>query len=291
MPPAGHPAEPNGPPPQRSRRELPGGVVAGMVVVGVAVVGFALSGVTGGMEPIRELGTTPADTVNPPDVAPENPPVGEVPENPPVEARPESVPRPSTAVRIDAPAEPASEPVVAGALPLGTKALIGDDYVVAMTAVDLDATELIVAELPTNEPPPAGETYVMVTVDAQFIGDGEGEPYFDLVVGAVDDQQREFYDVDCLPVAPGDMYDRPPLATGGAIVGTFCLTVPIEATASLTFFVAEHGSITATQVWWSANGRAAPEPPSGATWSTTWWVPHSVSSLPRSASASPPGRS
>jgi hypothetical protein len=212
-----------------------------MVVVGVAVVGFALSGVTGGMEPIRELGTTPADTV------PQNPSVGDVTPNPPVDARPESPPLPSTAVRVEVPAEPAGEPVTAEALELGTKALIGDDYVVAMTAVDLDATELIVAELPTNEPPPAGETYVMVTVDAQFIGDGEGEPYFDLVVGAVDDQQREFYDVDCLPVAPGDMFDRPPLATGEAIVGTFCLTVPIEATDSLTFFVAQHGSITDTR--------------------------------------------
>lgn len=91
----------------------------------------------------------------------------------------------------------------------------------------------------------------MVTLDAQFIGEGDGEPYFDLVVGAVDAEQWEFYDVDCLPIAPGDMFGRAPLATGEAVVGTFCLAVPIEATDSLTFFVAEHGSTADTRVWWS----------------------------------------
>ena len=138
------------------------------------------------------------------------------------------------------------------ALPLGTAAPIGERYTVTVTDVDLDATELILAEEPANEPPEPGSTYVMVTLDAVFIGEGQGEPYFDLLVGAVADGEREFDDIDCLALTPDDMFGLPPLASGEGVVGTFCLVVPLDATDSLTFFVEEHESIADTRVWWSA---------------------------------------
>jgi hypothetical protein len=214
-PPQGHPIEPEDARPPRDRRRALVGVLAATAVLGVMLVGFGVFDSSDGTSSV------PSSPVL---VDPTGPPANDT-----------------------ADADPAG-----GSLPLGTAAPVGDRYVVTMTAVDLDATELIVAHDPTNEPPGAGDAYVMVTLDVNFTGVGQGEPYFDLVVGAMDDREREFYDVDCLAVAPGDMFGLAPLATGEGLVGTFCLAVPLAATDSLTFFVAEHGSIANTPVWWSA---------------------------------------
>ncbi|TVR28482.1 MAG: hypothetical protein EA389_00390 [Ilumatobacter sp.] len=140
------------------------------------------------------------------------------------------------------------------ALSLGTAAPVGERYVVTVVDIDLDATDLILAHEPSNEPPDLGDSFVMITLDVVFEGEGEGEPYFDLLVGAVDDGSLQFNDTDCLALVPDDMFGLPPLVSGEGVVGTFCLIVPSDVTDSLVFFVEEHESTADTRVWWSAVG-------------------------------------
>jgi hypothetical protein len=164
-------------------------------------------------------------------------------------------PPPGDAATADPPSAP---------LQLGTAAQVGNRYVVAMTAVDLDATDIIVAEDPSNQPPAVGDTYVMVTLEVEFTGlVGEVEPYFDLLVGAVADDGRQFDDLACVALAPDDMYGAPLIRPGEAVVGTFCLAVPTDITDNLTFFVEENESSADTRVWWSVVEGDRPQDPRG----------------------------
>ncbi len=254
------PHAPDRPPTRGSRRRWLIGAVTAIAVGLVALVGLGAFDDDDGpspssptAEPTTPVGpenevTTPSgEATNDPAV---NPAVPSTASGTDVESTIDadaSAPGPSTPAPVD-PSSPAS-----AALPLGTTAPIGDRYAVAMTAVDLDATELILAEDPSNPTPPPGDTYVMITLDVRFNGlVGEAEPYFDLRVGAVDDAGREFEDVDCVALAPDDMYGLAPLGPGEAATGTFCLVVPAEVTDTLTFFVEENVSSADSRVWWSS---------------------------------------
>lgn len=253
--PHGPPVEPDDtPPPRRRQRALIGGALAGTVVLGMTLVSLGVFDSSDGSTSTEEVSRTPMETESEVATPSGRTPTGAAPE-----------PRPPTTIGIgDEATTPSDEPVsepsspvlvdpTSGSLPLGTAAPVGQRYVVTVTAVDLDATEIILAEDPSNQPPAAGNTYVMVALDVKYTGlVGDAEPYFDLVVGAMDDVGQEFNDIDCIALTPDDMYGLPPIAPGEAVVGTFCLVVPADTTDSLTFFVEENDSIADTRVWWSA---------------------------------------
>ena len=278
-PPTGQPVEPDETPRRGGgRRGLIAGAVAAAVVLGMVLVGVGAFDSSDQSAPPDVPSRTPA--VDEPEVAT---PSGE-PSSGPVPATP---PRPSTTTEVDdsdaddtstgepatePPSLPPAEPVSPRAgdaataeppsapLPLRTAAPIGDRYVVTMAAVDLDATELIVAEDPANQPPAAGDIYVMITLDVEFSRlVGEAEPYFDLLVGATDDDGREFDDIGCVAFTPGDMYDAPPIGPGETLTGTFCLVVPAATADSLTFFVEE----TRSAAELACGGRPTADPESG----------------------------
>lgn len=167
-------------------------------------------------------------------------------------------PQPAEAVQEPTATPTTSEPAAeapsgasaADGLPLGASAAVGSRYVVTVVAVDLDATDRIVAEEPTNVAPDAGRVYVMVTLEVENVGAEAGEPYFDLVVGAVDAGGEVYDDIECVVIAPDDMYDVGLVESGASAVGTFCLIVPAKVTATLDFFVEEHESSSETRAWW-----------------------------------------
>ena len=234
------------------------GAVTAIAVVLVALVGLGVFDGSDESPSSAVLPSTPVDSEN--DVTtPSDDATNSATEDPPGTSNPTgadstpgadvAAPDPSTPALVDAATPPSA------ALPLGTSAPIGDRYAVTMTAVDLDATELILAEDPSNPSPQPGDAYVMVTLDARYNGlAGEAEPYFELRIGAVDDAGREFEDVDCVALAPDDMYTVAPIGPGEAATGTFCLVVPANATDKLTFFVEENQASTDTRVWWSRTG-------------------------------------
>jgi hypothetical protein len=138
-------------------------------------------------------------------------------------------------------------------LALGVEAPVGDDYVVAVTGVDPDATQRILDENDFNVPPPDGSTYVLVSVRATYVGDDAGSPYLDLSVGTVTDDGVERIDADCTEVTPDDMFSMPDLEPGATSEGNFCLTVPIDQVPSMTMFVETVDGEGADRSWWRAS--------------------------------------
>jgi hypothetical protein len=136
------------------------------------------------------------------------------------EARPPSTSAP-------APSTPVTQAGSSAApLPLGQQAEVGD-YVVAVTAVEPDG-DAIVEEANQFNDPPSGR-YVIVEVDAQYVGDEEGNAFWDLSYVFNGTDSRQYSDSDCSAVLPEDAIDAPTLNPGGTASFQVCMDVPPSA--------------------------------------------------------------
>jgi hypothetical protein len=155
--------------------------------------------------------------------------------------------------------EPAEEPVPNEAseagtrenpLPVRTVANVGPDYELAVTDVNLDANEEVLA-VEFNEPSEVG-TYVLVTVEGVFLGsdNDEGNPGWDLAVVIIGSDNRQYKDSDTFAVAPDALIDSPTLVAGGEFKGNFVLSVPEEALAGASLFVEPLVSFDGERVFW-----------------------------------------
>jgi hypothetical protein len=137
-----------------------------------------------------------------------------------------SAPAPSTPV-----AQPGSRPTQ---LPLGQRAEVGD-YVVAVTSVDLDG-DAVVEEANQFNDSPTGR-YVIVEVDAQYVGDDEGNAFWDLSYVFNGTDSRQYSDSDCGAVLPNDALDAPTLNPGGSASFQVCMDVPPSAIDGGVLFI------------------------------------------------------
>lgn len=131
--------------------------------------------------------------------------------------------------------EDAAEPVDADAEegtrsnPLAIGSTISDsEWDVTINSVDLDATDVILAENPFNEAPGDGNVYIMVEVTATYTGDNpEGETPW-VTVEYVSAGGNSFASHDSMVVAPHRFDSLETLYEGASATGNISIEVPAE---------------------------------------------------------------
>lgn len=138
--------------------------------------------------------------------------------------------------------EPEPEPE-SGDKALGETATIGD-WTVAVTEVDTDATAEVLSFNEFNEQPSNG-IYVLVSVDATYEGDAEGDAWLDLELGLQGADARQYASYDCSAVVEPSFTEEPTVTNGGSVSGKVCFDVPAEALeGDWTVFVEDLFSFT-----------------------------------------------
>ena len=140
--------------------------------------------------------------------------------------------------------EDASEPAEADAEdgtrahPLAIGSTISDsEWEVTINSVDLDATDVIMAENPFNEAPADGNVYIMVEVTATYTGSNpEGETPW-VTVEYVSAGGNSFASHDSMVVAPNSFDSLETLYEGASATGNISLEVPEDEIADGTLKV------------------------------------------------------
>ncbi|MGY1640810.1 hypothetical protein ACI782_06695 [Geodermatophilus sp. SYSU D00703] len=142
-------------------------------------------------------------------------------------------PRSSTSAPAPPPA--AAQPGSGAApVPLGQRAEV-DDYLVAVTSVNLDGDAVVDDANQFNDPPTG--RYVIIEVDAQYVGDDEGHVLWDLSYVFNGTDARQYDNFDCGAVLPNGAGDAPTLNPGGSASFQVCMDVPPAAIDGALLFI------------------------------------------------------
>lgn len=169
-------------------------------------------------------------------------------------------PKPSPRPSVSSTPSPSTTPnpkqttVVPGSasqpLPVGTTALVGKEYQVAITGVKLDATDEVIANNMFNDAPEG--RYVLVDIAVTFAGSGEGNPWIDLSPTFVGTDARQYDASSCgASLANGSM-KVPTLEPGGSANYQVCMDVPEGAINGGKIFVQESLSFNSkARTYWA----------------------------------------
>ncbi|EMY35085.1 hypothetical protein D477_006261 [Arthrobacter crystallopoietes BAB-32] len=148
--------------------------------------------------------------------------------------------------------EQQSEAAEIPALGLGESAPVGDEYTVTVNAVNLDATEDILAVSEVNEAPQG--QYVLVDLSVEYTGAEEGDPWIDLGVNLVGSDARQYDPSTCSAILEKPALEVPTLENGGQGDYQVCMDVPAEAVQDAQLFVEPTLSFNdSDRVYWSVN--------------------------------------
>ena len=128
-------------------------------------------------------------------------------------------------------------------VPFGTAARSRDGWEVVVVDVIHNATDIILAENPYNDPPQEGNQFYMVTVQAKYLGEGSSRFHGHAnlkTVGA----QGIFYEYSC-GVRPNPL-DTPEVFAGNAFTGNVCWEIVSTDVDSLQMVMDRY-----VRVWFS----------------------------------------
>jgi hypothetical protein len=133
--------------------------------------------------------------------------------------------------------------------PLGTAAIVGDEYQVQVLGVKLDATEEVVANNMFNDPPEG--RYVLVDIAVTYAGDEEGTPWVDLSPTFVGTDARQYDAGSCGASLDKGAMDVPTLEKGGQANYQVCMDVPIGAIEGGKIFIQKSWSMNSkSRIYW-----------------------------------------
>lgn len=137
-------------------------------------------------------------------------------------------------------------------LPLGERVQLGD-YEVAVAAVNLDATDVVMDANEFNEPPAEGSTFVLVTLAGTFLGEenSEGMPGWELRATIVGNDAKQYTDSDSFAVPPNPLIESPTLEAGGEFEGNFVIELPTDALEGAALFVEPVLSFDDERAYWA----------------------------------------
>ena len=121
-------------------------------------------------------------------------------------------------------------------LPAGTEIATGNWQVVISDVVP-DATDMVLAEDPSNVAPAAGNQYYMFQVDATYLADGSSVAWGDLLFGVA--FNNTVYAEPC-GFIPNDLLDAPEVLTDGTATGNNCVAVPSDGVADAMISVEDY---------------------------------------------------
>jgi hypothetical protein len=137
-------------------------------------------------------------------------------------------------------------------LEIGTRIEMGD-WTVAVTDVELHATEAVIAENQFNDPPVDGRQFVMFSVDATYEGDDSGQAWIDFswaIVGGAGNTFGSGMDDYC-GVIPDPLDDTGETFPGGEISGNVCISVAADQLEGATIRVEELISFDDTRAFYA----------------------------------------
>lgn len=155
-----------------------------------------------------------------------------------------------TAITDPAPPSPTADPTSPpqeNLLPLGQAAEVGE-YSVAVTAVQLNATEELLGSQRLNQPPEG--QYVLVSLAVVYNGVQTGDPWLDLSVDFVGTDARRYGTSGCSAMLDRSGIDVPTLEPGGQAAYDVCMDVPAEALPGRRVLVEQTFSLRNAQASW-----------------------------------------
>ena len=123
-------------------------------------------------------------------------------------------------------------------LDIGDSVTVGD-WEIVFTGVDLDATDSILEENTFNEPPAEGKQFVMVGVDASYVGEASDTLGFSVSFNAVGARGVSYTFEDTCGVIPDDINSFAEVFNGGVVSGNMCWSVFSDDTDQLVAYVSE----------------------------------------------------
>lgn len=133
--------------------------------------------------------------------------------------------------------------------PLGTSALVGNEYQVQVLGIKLDATEEVVANNMFNDEPEG--RYVLVDLAVTYAGADEGNPWVDLSPTFVGTDARQYDAGSCGASLDNGAMDVPTLEKGGAASYQVCMDVPVGAIEGGKIFVQKSMSTNSkSRIYW-----------------------------------------
>lgn len=133
-------------------------------------------------------------------------------------------------------------------LALGESAEVGE-YTVTVTAVNLDAGDVLAEANQFNEP--ATNQYVLADVSVVYTGAEEGDAWLDLSHVFMGTDARQYDASACGAVTPAPVMEAPTLNNGGAADYQVCFDVPAEAMDGGRIFVEESFSWDESRAYWA----------------------------------------
>jgi len=165
------------------------------------------------------------------------------------------------------PPEPTTAPpvtVVAGPLPPGIAAAVGD-WEVAVLAATPDATDAVLARNRYNDPPAPGRVYTMVRIAATYRGVGVQSPFSGLTFLAVGPSAGTYDHSHRCGVIPDPFPDGTGVYSGGTVVGNLCWEVDAADAGNLVLVAEEAFALDGGRILLTVPPAGveypAPEPP------------------------------
>jgi hypothetical protein len=132
----------------------------------------------------------------------------------------------ATSAAVTTTALPVASPTTTAevAVPLGEEGRVGE-WRVTVVSVTAPATELIAYTNEFNEPPPAGFDYLLITVQATYVGAGSAEFTLDIASTFVGSEGGEYGAPQGRAIAPQPMEDTGQVVSGETVSGDLVFEV------------------------------------------------------------------
>jgi hypothetical protein len=112
---------------------------------------------------------------------------------------------------------------------------------VTIVSVNVDATDLVLAENQFNDEPTDGRSFVIWTIEATYTGSESGTAWIDLSWKLVGSGGNSFGDgfEDTCGVIPDDLFNKGETFAGGVVTGNVCVSAEVEQLDGATILVEE----------------------------------------------------
>jgi hypothetical protein len=191
--------------------------------------------------------TGPVTTSAPP---PTSPPTATQPTSPrpttPKSSPPTSAPPPSTPTH----APPSASGSADSPLSLGAFHLVGKDFRVSITSVNLNADRVLQAANSFNDPPKG--RYVLAELNVVYLGNDQGDPWIDLSEKYVGADARQYDSNQCGAVVPHPGVFVPTLEHGGRARYQVCWDMPARAITPGKIFVEQTFVYQGPRLYWKS---------------------------------------
>lgn len=122
--------------------------------------------------------------------------------------------------------------------PMGETVTVGD-WEISVTEVAEDATDVVLAENQFNDPPADGRQFVMIGIEATYIGTESDTLGFSVSINTVGPLAVSYTGEDTCGVIPGELESFAEVFPGGQISGNLCWSIRTDEVADLVMYLQE----------------------------------------------------